>query len=69
MSTTVTYKGQVLTSFTADTKKLLTAGKYMEDDVTIQDTSSLLLPVGYVFGIHNVAAPIATFVSTVEENP
>ena len=43
MSTTVTYKGSTLTTATNQTKVLETAGKYMEDDVTIVDvtTSSL----------------------------
>ena len=40
MSTTVTYKGSVLTTVINQTKKLLTSGKYMEDDVTITDSSS-----------------------------
>lgn len=40
MATTVTYKGETLTTATNQTKTLLTQGKYMEDDVTITDTSS-----------------------------
>lgn len=40
MSTTVTYKGQTITTAENQTKKLLTAGKYMEDDVTIEDVTS-----------------------------
>ena len=40
MATTVTYKGSTLTSATNQTKVLKTAGKYMEDDVTITDVSS-----------------------------
>ena len=40
MATTVTYKGETLTTVTNQTKTLKTAGKYMEDDVTITDTSS-----------------------------
>ncbi len=40
MSTTVTYKGNTLTTVNNATKKLNTKGKYMEDDVTITDTSS-----------------------------
>lgn len=40
MSTTVTYKGATLVTIDNATKKLLTAGKYMEDDVTITDTPS-----------------------------
>lgn len=39
MSTTVTYKGQTITTAENQTKKLLTAGKYMEDDVTIEDVT------------------------------
>lgn len=37
MSTQVTYKGNTIANFTNDTKTLKTAGKYMEDDVTITE--------------------------------
>lgn len=40
MATTVTYKGSTLTTATNQTKILKTAGKYMEDDVTIEDVTS-----------------------------
>ena len=40
MSTTVTYKGSVLTTATNQTKVLNTSGKYMEDNVTITDVTS-----------------------------
>ena len=40
MATTVKYKGSTLTTATNQTKILKTAGKYMEDDVTIEDVSS-----------------------------
>lgn len=40
MATTVKYKGSTLTTATNQTKILKTAGKYMEDDVTIEDISS-----------------------------
>ena len=39
MSTTVTYKGNTLTTVINQTKILKTAGKYLEDDVTIEDES------------------------------
>ena len=39
MATTITYKGETLTTVTNQTKTLKTAGKYMEDDVTITDIS------------------------------
>lgn len=39
MATTVTYKGATLTTANNQTKTLKTAGKYMEDDVTITDVS------------------------------
>ena len=39
MSSTVTYKGNTLTTVDNATKTLLTAGKYLEDDVTITDVS------------------------------
>ena len=40
MSTTVTYKGDTLTTATNQTKILSTAGKYMEGDVTITDVTA-----------------------------
>lgn len=40
MSATVTYKGSTLTTVDNQTKVLKTAGKYMEDDVTIVDEAS-----------------------------
>ena len=40
MSTTVTYKGNTLATVSNNTKTLKTAGKYMEDDVTLVDVSS-----------------------------
>lgn len=40
MATTVTYKGNTLATLTNQTKKLLTAGTYLEDDVTIEDVSA-----------------------------
>lgn len=39
MSTTVTYKGETLTTVENTTKTLLTAGKYCEDDFTLTDVS------------------------------
>lgn len=39
MSSTVTYKGSTIASVSNTTKTLETAGKYMEDDVTIVDVS------------------------------
>ena len=40
MSTTVSYKGSTIAAFTNTSKTLQTSGKWMEDDVTITDTSS-----------------------------
>lgn len=40
MSTTVTYKGNTLTTVNNQTRTLKTAGKYMEDDVTLVDVST-----------------------------
>lgn len=40
MSTTVTYKGNTLTTATNQTRTLQTAGKYLEDDITITDVTS-----------------------------
>ncbi len=43
MSTTVTYKGETLTVVSNDTKTLLTAGQYCEDDFTLTDVSAASL--------------------------
>lgn len=40
MSTTVTYKDNTLTTVNNATRTLKTAGKYMEDDITLVDTST-----------------------------
>ena len=40
MSTTVTYKGNTLTTVNNETKSLLTAGTWLEDDIEITDVSS-----------------------------
>ena len=40
MATTVTYKGNTLTVVSNDTKTLLTAGMYIEDDFTLTDVSA-----------------------------
>lgn len=40
MSTTVSYKGSTLTTISNETKKLDTAGTWLEDDITITDTAS-----------------------------
>ena len=39
MSTTITYKGSTLTTVDNETKKLDTAGTWLEDDITITDVS------------------------------
>lgn len=39
MSTTVTYKGETLTTVENQTRTLLTSGKYLEDDLTLTDVS------------------------------
>lgn len=38
MSTTVSYKGSVIATISNTVKKLLTKGKYLEDDITITDS-------------------------------
>lgn len=40
MSATVTYKGSMLTTVENETKKLSTAGTWLEDDITIEDVTS-----------------------------
>lgn len=41
MSTTVTYKGNTLTTVDNQTKTLNTSGKYLEDDITLVDVTSV----------------------------
>lgn len=43
MSTTVTYKGNTLATVSNNTKTLKTAGKYMEGDVQLTDTTSTIV--------------------------
>ena len=40
MSTSVSYKGNVITTFSNATKTLTTSGKWLEDNITIVDTES-----------------------------
>jgi len=40
MSTTIEYKGSTLTTVSNETKKLNTSGTWLEDDITITDSSS-----------------------------
>lgn len=37
MSTTITYKGSTITTVDNETKKLDTAGTWLEDDITVTD--------------------------------
>ena len=41
MSTTVTYKGNTLTTVDNQTRTLNTSGKYLEDDITLVDVTSV----------------------------
>lgn len=43
MSATVTYKGNTLTTVNNETKVLETAGTWLEDDITITDSSSAII--------------------------
>lgn len=40
MSTDIEYKGETIATVESDTVTLKTAGKYLEDDITVTDTSS-----------------------------
>lgn len=40
MSTSISYKGAVIASFTNDTKTLTTQGQYLEADVLVTDTTA-----------------------------
>ena len=79
MSTTVTYKGETLTTVDNATVTLETAGKYCEDDFTLTDVSGgggssiyaingiLASPTDAVF-IGNTTIGTATIVGCAEEN-
>ena len=66
MSVKVTYKGNTLTNFSNTSKKLLTAGKYLEDDVTISDDTGL--PVGTARSSYIFTNIGLTWVTNAEEN-
>lgn len=60
MSTTVTYKGETLTTVNNQTRTLLTSGKYLEDNITLTDVSGgggemVVITVANAYGI--VAVP------------
>ena len=68
MSTTVTYKGETLTTVTNGTKVLLTSGKYMEDDVTIISTEQNMLPITIAPMSYNLSSLGLTWITSAEEN-
>ena len=43
MSTTVSYKGNTIATLANETKKLTTSGTWLEDDITITDSSSAII--------------------------
>lgn len=63
MSATVTYKGSTLTTATNQTRVLNTAGKYMEDDVTITDVSTI--PSGSISITTNDTYDVTNYASAV----
>ena len=66
MSTTINYKGSVLTTVENQTKTLKTAGKYMEGDVAITDTTqSIAIVSEHVNSVGGVDVDI----SSATENP
>lgn len=67
MATTVTYKGQTLTTVTNGTKILLTSGKYMEDDVTLVDDSRPVIPISLATAIYIYDDSLYTWMNTAEE--
>lgn len=68
MSATVTYKGATLTTVSNGTKKLLTAGKYMEDDVTIVDVTQGPFPVALANGGYTFSSLNLTWQTSAEES-
>lgn len=69
MSATVTYKGETLTTISNTTKKLLTAGKYMEDDVTITDDSRTIIPLGVAISTYTYSSLDFSWASLAEVSP
>lgn len=69
MSATITYKSATLTTVDNTTKKLLTAGKYMEDDVTITDLTITGIPIYPVNIGYNFSSVGLTWIITAEETP
>lgn len=65
MAATITYKGVTLTTVSNATKKLLTAGKYMEDDVTIMDDGEI--PVKVVRTNYKLSTLGLTWTTVAEE--
>lgn len=63
MSATVTYKGSTLTTATNQTRVLNTAGKYMEDDVTITDVSTI--PSGSISITSNDTYDVTNYASAI----
>lgn len=61
MSSTINYKGAVLTTVDNQTKVLKTRGKYLEDDLTIQDIPSGSGPVVTPFGIRGDAELVQSY--------
>ena len=66
MSTTVTYKDNILTTVNNNTKTLKTAGKYMEDDVTLVDVqNTFIITPTYIYDSDN--GPTWTIDKTYDE--
>lgn len=68
MSTVVTYKGETLTTVTNGTKVLLTSGKYMEDDITLVDDSTPVIPISIARTSVNVTSFNLSWSTMAEEN-
>lgn len=67
MPTQISYKGETLASFTNATKTMLTAGKYLEDDITIIASEQTDIPIGIVKSNYDVTLLGLTWVNTAEE--
>ena len=58
MSTTVTYKGETLTTVNNQTRTLQTAGTYLEDDITLVDVSGGGSAAVYTLGLDERTAVV-----------
>lgn len=68
MPTQISYKGEILASFTGTTKTMTTQGKYLEGDIIITSTEQDEIPIGFARTSYDLANLGLSWASTAEEN-